>query len=266
MENKFTLDDTILRESLEAVGKYQQSKQKNQFVIVGGIANQLYSYTSFPGLIRPTTDLDIDSDKYINYATFRDVVAREICDSLKSYKPAISDQHHIFQIEIKDEDEVPLLIHSYKFSQNGYEKNKKSLERQVSNANFVKVPKSDCKVLVVRPEEILYSKLDRLKKLEKGGKIPEELKKLYDVTKNRDWISFADEDLKQWLSSLKIEKLMLPTCYDRGEKEFKKALDHYRVSKDFYDVSLLITLALQGRINIVEDYYDEILRSESIEV
>ena len=108
--------------------------------------------------------------------------------------------------------------------------------------------------------------MDRLKKLEKGGKIPEELKKLYDVTKNRDWISFADEDLKQWLSSLKIEKLMLPTCYDRGEKEFKKALDHYRVSKDFYDVSLLITLALQGRINIVEDYYDEILRSESIEV
>ncbi|MBI2670357.1 hypothetical protein HYX18_00020 [Candidatus Woesearchaeota archaeon] len=261
---KFTLEDVILKDSLEAVSQYQKSSPRNQFVIVGGIANQLYTYSVFPALSRPTTDLDIDSDNYINFATFRDDVASVISKSLQRYSPKTSDKHHIFQIEVKDEDATPLLIHSYKFSVNAYERNKKSLERQVANAHWVNIPNFDSQVLVVRPEEVLYAKLDRLRKVDKGNRIPEELKEMYERIRERDWIPLADEDLKQWLVNLIREKQMLPGAYDEGELEFKKKLDHYRSSKDIYDVSLLITLALQEKLNIDESYYQEILKSEGI--
>lgn len=267
MEDKFTLEDKVLQDSLAAVGSYSQ-KPQNQYklLVLGGIANQLYAYPAFANLMRPTTDLDLVANSPITYAAFRHELGRSLAQKLEKYNPEIKPRsHHTFQLSLKDQDGDPLLIHIYRRSINRYNLEKNSIERQFSNANRLQIPNTSSAVYILRTEDLLEQKIgvfSRLKRLERLHKIPKEFKELYEKIKKRDWIALANQDINSWLSELKKEKTRLPSHYDHGHEAFQEALDHYCSFKDIFDICLLLKLAVNNSIDFDEDYLTKITEEE----
>jgi len=76
------------------------------------------------------------------------------------------------------------------------------------------------------------------------------------------WELLANEDFTNWLSDLKNMKKELPLMYDRGEFEFRKAIDEYALSKDLYDICVTANLANSGHIDFRLDYYSNIVQGK----
>ncbi len=258
MINKFTIDDVVVKESLDAVNHYDKENPDNKFVVIGGIATQLYTDKYSHDLLRPTTDLDLATDKKTNFESYKNGIGGYLAHRLNKYGPHIASLRHVLEVKLTD-DKPKFLIHTYKFTENGYKRNQRSLERQTSNALKLQIPDSTSKVYVARPEDLLDSKINRIKIIITKGKIPEEFKLLYENIERNIWSGFSKDNMEEWLNDLKQEKEELPSVYDHGFEEFTQALDHYRCSKDLYDVALLVSLALNGNISFDESYYRDIV-------
>lgn len=258
MINKFTIDDLIVRESLDAINHYDKERPDDKFVVIGGIATQIYTDKYSHELLRPTTDLDIATDKKVSFECYKDGIGGYFAHRLNKYNPHISSLRHVLEVKLTD-DKPNFLIHTYKFTENGFQRNKRDLERQVSNSLRTEIPGSTSKVHVVRPEDLLDSKLNRIRTISTKGKIPEDFKELYGNIQKNIWAGFSKDSMKEWLDTLKSEKEELPFIYDRGFEEFTQALDHYRCSKDLYDVALILSLALNGNLSFDESYYRDIV-------
>lgn len=257
--NTFIVTDKIVSDALESVENYRKTSDKSRLAVNGGIATQLYVQPHFPYLLRPTHDLDIEPNPRLSAETFRSDVGKIIVEGLKSYKPGVSILRHVYEIKIEDERKYPFFVHLYKYSVNGYERNRKNLERATSDANKIKIPNSDETVYVIRPEEIVAGKDKRIKKILNILEVPDEFKDVYDHFRKKEWEKIDEKELIPTIFSLVHQKEILPAQFDRGEEEFKKKLDEYRISKDIFDIGLLTRLAATGKIEFDEKYYEGIL-------
>lgn len=261
MHNKFTVRDKIVGDSLKSIETYRASSGHYKPVIGGGIANQIYAYPHFPTLLRPTHDVDVVVSPRLTSDAFRQDVGRGITRTLgQYYSPEVNVLRHVYEVKTEDPEGDLFFIHSYRWTVNGWERERKTVERQVSDANHVSIPNSDGVVHIVRPEEIIVGKVQRLRKLEGKGKIPHDFNGNYRAVKGREWGVLASSDFDQWLSSLVHQKDRLPASYDRGKEEFQKALDAYVGSKDLFDIALISRLASDRKIDFDEKYYDGILQ------
>jgi len=255
----FIVTDKIVSDALESVENYRKTSDKNRLVVNGGIATQLYVQPHFPYLLRPTHDLDIEPNPRLSAETFRSDVGKIIGECLKSYNPGVSILRHVYEVKIEDERKYPFFVHLYKYSANGYERNRKNLERATSDANRIKIPNSDESVHVIRPEEIIAGKGKRVEKIANILEIPEEFKDIYNHIRKKEWEKLDEKELVPVIISLVRQKELLPAQFDRGEEEFKKKLDEYRISKDIFDIGLLTRLAATRKVEFDEKYYEGII-------
>ena len=259
MNRKFTVKDKIMEDSLEAIWDYRSLSDKYKPTITGGIATQLYAFQFYPELTRPTHDMDLVTVSRMNSENFRRDLGKNLAESLEHYRPKVGVLRHVYEVHLEDEEEYPFFIHSYRWTANGWERQKRSIERQVANANRVVTPSAVISAYVVRPEDLVVGKLSRLNKLEEKGKIPPSFNGKYDLLKGKELATLADEDLSAWLDELTRQKVRLPAFYDSGKEKFRSALDEYVTSKDLFDISLISKLAINKSIDFDEKYYNNIL-------
>ena len=269
MEEKFTPKDIVVQDTLKAIASYSQKPSTEyKLLLLGGMATQLYAYNSLPDLMRPTTDIDLVGNKLLTYSLFKHEVGLSIAQRLENYNPEIKPRsHHTFQLSIKDRQGDPLLVHLYRRSKNRFELEKRTIERQFSNANTLPIPNSDKNIDILRLEDLLEQKVgrfSRLKRLERIQKIPKDLREQYDRIKKRDYVTLASQDLADSLQELKKEKTRLPSYYDHGHEAFQEALDHYGSSKDIFDVCVMLKLAMTNALDFDENYFNKTLQEELI--
>ncbi len=259
MTSKFTVVDKIVGDSLAAADSYREQYQYYKPVVGGGIATQLYTYPNFPDLLRPTSDLDLFIKPKLNPAAFRNAVGKNLAKLLEEYKPQVSVLRHVYEVKTEDKEGHQFFIHSYKWTENNWEREKNNVERQVSNASPLSIPNLDRTVYTVRPEDILADKVRRLGKTEEQCKIPTKFNGNYRAVRNRNWDTLGEQDLNEWLPLVVQQKNRLPGYFDRGEDEFRNAVNEYRVYKDLFDISLLVKLASNKKIDFDEAYLSKII-------
>ncbi|RLJ08237.1 MAG: hypothetical protein DRP13_02645 [Candidatus Aenigmatarchaeota archaeon] len=264
MNLKFTIKDKIVEDSLVAVSLYNQDQQSYTVVVTGGIANQIYISNYFPELLRPTHDVDLIIYPKIDASFFRNNTGPFFAKELNRYNPEVNILRHVYEIKTENEDGDIFLVHSYKYTRNGWERQKRNIERQVSNANEIINPKTNKPLKIIRPEDLLFTKLSRIEKIKNSLDFSDGLEKHYKDFIERDWNRLAEIEIYIWLETLKKQKTRLPAFYDRGEDEFKKELRRYTASKDMFDVSVISRLISEEKIEFDERYYDEILQENNV--
>ena len=270
MADKYTLDEQVVIKSLEAIATQvhektnegQEVDNPTKLLLIGGIANQLYCHSNYPHLIRPTADLDILTDSFVGYPTFRDVLAPRIESQLNGYNPQHKQAQRVYEILLEEDSHRGFMIHFPNLSRKRYGRLKGSLERQVSSSLEFRIPNSEKTVRVQIPEEIFYHKMHRLRIIEKEGHIPRELEKIYRKLSKMDWISLSGIDINTWTSDLKKQKEMLPAYFDHGLDVFIPKIREYTASKDIFDLLMLTSLAVQNELDFNEDMYKHIIESE----
>ena len=190
---KFTVNDKIVADSLHSIGLYRPD-YGYKLAVNGGIATQLYIIPHFPHLVRPTHDVDLLVNPRLNSKAFRDEVGEKLAKELQSYNPSVEVLRHVYQVTLEDSEKTPFFIHSYRWTVNGFDRNRKDIEREVSNANQVKIPNSDNSVYVVRPEDLVAGKVSRLEKIKEKNLLPEDSEHIYQKIKERSWTGLGDCD------------------------------------------------------------------------
>jgi len=258
MASKFTVNDQIVADSLDAINVARDTTS-TPLIIIGGIAIQTYASPFLPESIRPTNDLDYLVERRLTAAQFRSEIAPMVATSLHHYNPEVSVGRRVFEVKVEDDDEVPFFIHSYKYSTEGFERVRRSVERQFATANPVQSPNQKSTLYLSRPEEIISDKATRLSRLKELGKLPESLDAFYVELQRRDWDLLGSLDLTEWLEDLSHQKAQLPAFYDAGREQFERATNGYVGSKDLYDISTLSKLAVGRNIDFDDKYLDRIL-------
>jgi hypothetical protein len=258
MDSKYTVCNKAVEDSLIATKRYRDRYRTMKPVVSGGIADQLYTHPYYPELMRPTHDLDLIVYPRLSAETFRNDFGKNLADLLPYYNPEISVLRHVFEVKI-NENEDHFFIHSYKWTENGWNRQKKNIERQIANASPINIPNTKHAVYVVRPEDIIAGKLSRLDRVHQTQGIHIDMEYNYYTAIERNWNLLDNNELQQWLSSLKKQKSALPSFYDRGKDAFIRALDDYVVSKDLFDISLIVRLASEKKIEFDEKYLDHIV-------
>jgi len=255
MDTKFTIKNKIVRESLASLSR--NAEETYSSMLVGGIANQLYNISQ-PDLLRPTTDADISSYLPLTTPQFR-YLGEGVSKDLEElgYSTKLGSSRFAHEIRMR-EDGHPFFIHIETPTKKYFERIKRRLEREHSDANTFRIPGTEATIKVVKPEDIITGKLRRLKYLDSEGLIPENLVDIYDRLKNRDFGTLAEVELVQWLENIVAERIALPGYIDVNSGEFETKSLQYKASKDLYDVSLLSRRIKEG-LDFDEKYYDMVL-------
>lgn len=254
---KFTVADQIVSDALNALEEYNGFEGcKN--IVYGGIACQLYTHPHYPSLVRPTHDIDITVPVRLTSETFRNEMGRKLSNLLKQYNPAVEISRHVYDVTLKDADEDPLFMHSYKFTENKWERHKKNIERQISDSNMVDVPNSSGKIHIMRPEEMIVEKMDRLNRI---GQKSQQIEEDYESADKRDWSKLSKKDFDSLLMGIIKQRSRLSAYADKGTEGFMIVLNEYRAAKDIYDIALISKLSSEKKIEFDEKYYDMIVQS-----
>ncbi len=256
MNMRFTLNDSIVKESLKAVSDNAHARYAaKKVVLAGGMANQLYN-SDRPQLLRPTTDIDFSVYPIFRNSDFRDFEPY-VSGNLTGYKPSSRTSSRQYEIRVNDNG-YPLFIHfDPKPSASYLERISKWLERTHENANEIESAEVGTKISVIRPEDFLVGKMRRLAYAETNGLVPEDLKGALKRVKNRDFDFLPQEKLAQFLEEVVHERDVLPSFVDANGEELRKRSMEYKVRKDLYDISL-ISSRLAG-LGFDEQYYDSSL-------
>ena len=233
----FTLKDKIVKEAMGSLSPAGKNRDECP-VVVGGMAVQLHCQDMIDR-VRPTSDTDVIYIPEINsYSDFSSGIGGEIAEHIKShgYQVALKKVKHRPNCEVKIMDgqgnkaKERFFIHF-----DGVPTNKpKSCninKRQVENAS--EIGYSGSSVYVLRPEDILASKLKRLKrKMIDAGDVSGLEQALFNTADSARWSELAKTPLEPWLdhiidvqNSFPPEQVTLPT--------------RYVIDKDFYDICLL---------------------------
>ena len=259
MASKFTIDDSIVRDSLVVV---ERSARETGVPIIakGGLAIQMHILMSSMGdHKRPTSDLDILPNKRLSAAEYREGIGRIATEALVQYSPKVRKTRHNYEVEIKDEDGEPFFIHAYKWSENGFEREKEDVARQTSNAVLLTIPGTETQISVIRPEDIIHGKVSRLKRIDRDEGITLDDQVLLSAVMKRNWHDLSGVDMEEWLHNLERQKGHLLAYVDSGIDQFKKALDNYRGAKDMFDIALLLRAAGTGGMAFDNTYLDRVL-------
>lgn len=259
MNTKFTLDDKIVTDSLVATSTYASRDGFQKSAVIGGIALQMYAQQALPQYKRPTHDLDLIIIPHLTAEGFRRGIGQEMVSLLPQYHPKVNILRYVNEVKLTDPEEIPFFIHSPKWTERGYERKAKTLERQISNANRLLVPNTAYEVPMVRPEDIAADKTRRLLDLDMRGELSLQKGAAYRAVRKGNLGILAEGDLETEHQTIQQKKNLLPSAYDRGELEFRQALADFRASKDLFDLSLIAKLAATHAIGFDEKYFSQAL-------
>ncbi len=254
MSTRYTLNDKLVRDGLASVARVSP----HGIYLAGGIANQLYIYPHYPGLLRPTNDADFARTQPIDHATF-DEIYEASKTPLGQYKLRRGRDREGFFIHLSD-DTLPFFIHFEKTTKPHWEKVKGTKERQYSTSNEVVIPETTSRIKIVRPEEIVLGKVRRLSYLAKKGMLTPESYRSYQVVVNREFEKLGDLDLSAQLSKLSDLKDSLSGHFEASVEQGTHARQVYNGEKDIYDISLLFNLIAVRQVGFDDAYYDDILK------
>ncbi len=260
MTSKHTLADTIVQDSLEAVTMYNSFCPSHALSVYGGTAVQLHTFGHYPGLARPTHDVDLDIVPKLTADAFRKDVGEPLAGFLLPYAPQVHVLNKVYEVGLRDPDNVPFFVHSYKWTQGGWERQGRSVERRARNATTLAIPTTDAQVKVCRLEDLLATKHARLQIIAMAHhEIPESLHNLYKKFITRDWGALGEHDLQGWLPEVMAKKETASVMFDRGGDEARAAKHDYVSAKDLFDVCLIAKVVREGKASFDEQYYDRIL-------
>ncbi|MEM5802376.1 MAG: hypothetical protein QXO57_00225 [Candidatus Aenigmatarchaeota archaeon] len=254
MQEKYTIRDELVRSSLEAIAN---SSPEGLF-LAGGMANQLYICRIYPELLRPTHDADFGRVPPMNRSLLEELY-RNCFGVIRKYNPRRGNDREGFFIQLK-EDENPFFIHFERPSKKYWEKNRRIRERELDTANEVYIPDTTSKLKVVRPEEIISSKLRRIYFVASKGLLTQELQNLYDKIKKGQFD--VEINFLEWLKHLIQLKNSLSGYFEVSDEHGREARLRYNAEKDLYDILLLKKLADAGEIDFNERYLRQILKED----
>ncbi|MAG77940.1 hypothetical protein CL616_01095 [archaeon] len=264
MREKFTLKDNIVNDALIALSQSEGDLDLFRPTVEGGIAIHLYTIGDYPELLRPSHDLDLSSYVHVTARAFRELLGGNMAALLEEYNPQLSKLRRNYEVKIEDEDEDSFLIHTYRFSNNGFQRSRDYVQRKIENANNVQIPGTFFDVRVTRPEDILESKMDRISKTSVAKKDLGIYSKLYKLAQEREIDSLSIDELCAILEEIKHFKGQIPAYLERGKEDLNAALDEYCGMKDIYDIFLVGRLASESKLDFDEQYYDDVLALPSL--
>lgn len=206
MEQGYTLPEKVVLDTLESL-----TSTSVKTLVVGGIGVSLHTYPKSKGMLRRTKDVDTSLATYLTRSEFKEFVINPIVEYLyrKAYLPEIKTPHHFYGIEVlhKNSKRGPFYLSIPRRSRKLFKKIEKRVLKELKNAEEIKIPKREEKVVVARAEDLIAPKL--LRKKEK------DLFDIYILSR----VKKIDEDyLKESLIDYGIEGELLDDLY----KQFLK--------------------------------------------
>lgn len=258
MTTKYTLEDCVVRDCLEAVSQTSERIPDLELMLVGGIANQMYCPEK--ELYRPTNDIDIAPSRIVSHQEFGQGLAPMITDyiSSKGRSAQASKTRYSFELDLSLDE--PLFIHISRYSKPFFERAKQQKLREIEHSRLLQIPYSDKSIKVVGPEDLIVSKIKRLKRLEHAIDFAMNQRIAYDSLKDRDFGFLAKQDHAGWLGALLRDKNYLTQIITKERfGEYTHHINRYKVEKDLYDISLLLKGVVSETVPFDEDYYDAAL-------
>jgi len=233
-----TIDDAIVHDGVAAI-EYIDIPH----AIAGGMAVQ--TYVPDPEFYRPTSDVDAIISKPSSYPNFKNSANYAMKElNKKGYKTQISESKSTFNINMSHSGDK-LSIQFKKKSPANFEKHRESIEREVDSAK--KVERNGIIYRVLRSEDIILQKLDRLYRMYKEGNsqiqadeisgdkfwVPDRNIVLHrkHVKALRNWASetMAFEDVSTYRMEADIFDINVLLMYqDFDMKYFEEGIDYFR--------------------------------------
>ena len=235
--NPRTLDEEIVKDSLEAVSQLEKNES---LYLVGGMGIQSY----FPTLLRrPTSDLDYSLVRPLGYPDFREMI-KPVQEFLQDKKYSVqtrkgSSASMLFVYDSKTED--GLAVEFARRNKNNFEKRQNILQRELENSKSKIIEGRTKTYRVACPEDLAIPKLVRL--INSLDRTPELEALLPDSLK-----SLSNEDIKKTLK--KIANLREETMISSGDVGLAEKL---RFISDLYDVRALAEIT-----GFNDDYFNKI--------
>ena len=269
IKDKFTVHNETVKASLHAIGHYTLQSESPSLLVLGGIALQLHAIDAYPGLTRPTHDLDLDINTSLKKSEYRARIGEPLAARLNAYNPQVKTSD-TYTVMLQDADGTPFFIHAPHYNTSGlYNRKRPAIERRLANASSIQIPaewnsaenesgsSGAYRIRIARPEDIAADKTRRI--IQSSAVMPENLNHDYHALLNRDWGALAGQELAEKLDSTINMKLSLPAYHDAGKSIYRNARMQYNVMKDLFDIALISKLMAGKTIEFDEFYYDSIL-------